>query len=105
MAHYTLIVAARPVAGHEAEWHRWYDDVHLDEVLAIAGFVSAIRLHCIDQTAELGPWLAIYGIDAADDQAAHDALTRLQGAPLTTSGAMDPDSVTFALFRDGVQRP
>lgn len=105
MGKYTLIVAAQPVAGREVEWHRWYDNVHLDEVLAIAGFVSATRLHGIDGIAAMGPWLAIYGIEATDDAMAHGALARLQSAPLTTSVAMDPGSVTFALFREGVSRP
>jgi len=105
MPRYTLIVTAQPVVAREAEWHRWYDDVHLDEVLSVSGFQSAVRLHSIDPVAELGRWMALYGIEADDDQAAHDALERLKVAPLTTSPAMDFDTVTFALFRNGAHRP
>lgn len=91
--------------GREAEWQRWYDDVHLDEVLAVPGFVGALRLQAVDGAPPMGPWLASYRIDAVDDRAANDALRRLQTADLTASEAMDSGSVVFSLYRDGVRRP
>lgn len=102
---YTLIVAARPVAGREADWNRWYDETHLDEVLTVQSFVSAVRLRAITSDPSLGSWLAVYGIAAVDDAAADAALRRLQSAALTVTDAMDGSSVTFSLYRNGSSRP
>ncbi|GAA4553704.1 hypothetical protein [Pseudonocardia xishanensis] len=38
-----LMVFTAPVPGREVEYHRWYDEIHLDEILALPGFVGARR--------------------------------------------------------------
>jgi hypothetical protein len=46
--------------GREADWNRWYDEVHVPAILGVPGFRSVTRF------AELGRpghYLAIYAID------------------------------------------
>lgn len=101
MPRYTLIVATQPVDGEREAYDRWYDHTHLGEVLELDGFVSARRLIAVD-APDAPANLALYEIDAEDVSAAYDALARLQAAPLTTTPALDPTSVTFAMYCAGV---
>jgi hypothetical protein len=61
-----------------AEYHEWYDTVHVPEILKVEGFVSARRLESLDGES----FIAIYEIEG-DVEAAKAKLTELQ-----TSGAM-----------------
>ena len=38
---YFFFAFSNPVAGHEDEYNRWYDQQHAPDVVAIPGFVSA----------------------------------------------------------------
>jgi hypothetical protein len=59
-----LYVESRPKdPARAAEYQRWYNDVHLAEVVAVAGFVSARRFGPVDDD---GPFVAIFEIDADD---------------------------------------
>lgn len=100
MPRYTLMVTAKPLKGGEVEWNRWYDHIHLDEVLRLEGFVSAQRFAGIGEAAL--PYLAVYGIEAVDDSAAHAVLDRLRSAPLTQCSMMDASSVIFSMYRNGL---
>ena len=80
MARHILVVFTNPVAGREEEFNRWYDDVHLAEVLALPGFVRAERFVASEaQLVKAGPWkyLAIYEIEADDP---HQAMAALEAA-------------------------
>jgi hypothetical protein len=98
MALYTLIVSARPIPGGDEAWHRWYDMVHLPEVLSLDGFVSASRYRVVGNAAIGHEWLAIYGIDAGGDAEAEATVERLKAAPLTPCETMDLNSITFSLY-------
>jgi hypothetical protein len=43
------------------EFNRWYDEVHLPEVLACPGFISAARFECTDGQPR---FLAIYELES-----------------------------------------
>jgi hypothetical protein len=58
----------------EAEYHSWYNEIHLPEVVALDGFVSARRLAPADGK---GPFVALYEMEADDLQAAADNLQRV----------------------------
>ena len=60
------VVKSNPVAGKEAEFNRWYSEVHLPEVLQIEGFQSAQRLFLTPQQMQpqSHSYLAIYSIDS-----------------------------------------
>ncbi|MFE4966124.1 hypothetical protein [Streptomyces sp. NPDC056660] len=75
MARGLLYVETWPSAPErEAEYHAWYEEVHLPEVVSLDGFVSARRLAPVDGK---GPFVALYEMEADDLQAAVD---NLQGA-------------------------
>jgi hypothetical protein len=55
-----LVVQSRPSSPEEAtDYHRWYVDVHVPEMLKIEGVVSARRLEALDG----GSFLAVYEVD------------------------------------------
>ena len=60
------MVKSNPVAGKEAEFNRWYSEVHLPEVLQIEGFQSAQRLFLtpLQMQPQSHSYLAIYTIDS-----------------------------------------
>ena len=92
-------VRSNAVPGREAEFDSWYDEVHLPEVLAIPGFLSAQRYRLSEQ--QMFPdqrygWLAVYEIDTDDVE---DTLDRLRGAShLQMSDAFDFASIDAAVF-------
>lgn len=43
------------------EWHQWYDNVHVPELLSVPGFVKASRY---EARAEPGVFLAVYEVDS-----------------------------------------
>lgn len=61
-----MLVESKPISSDSvSEFHAWYDEVHIPEVLAVAGFVSARRLESQDGTT----FVAIYEIDTDIDTA------------------------------------
>ena len=68
MAKHVLLVFSDPTEGKEDEYNRWYDDVHLGEVLAVEGFVSAQRFKVSDVAPGLTEhkYLAIYNLETDD---------------------------------------
>lgn len=78
MPRHLLIVETSCAEGSDAEFNRWYDEVHIPQLLTIDGFVGARRYRLAD--AQMGrsrpeqPYLALYEIEADDPQAALDAL-------------------------------
>ena len=90
-----MYVETMPVsADREVDYHKWYNDTHLAEIVAVDGIVSARRFAPVDGN---GPFIAIYELDS-DDLA--DPMRRL--AELGQSGQMsslehlqlDPPPVT-----------
>ena len=51
----------------EAEYHKWYNDTHLEQILTVDGIVSARRFA---PTKGDGPFIAIYELDCDDLDAA-----------------------------------
>lgn len=93
------IVRTNAVRGREAEFDRWYDTVHLPEVLALPGFLSAQRYRLSAQQVlpdQQHGWLAVYEIDSSDIAG---TLDRLRGAThLQMSDALDLASIDAAVF-------
>ena len=59
-----MYVESRPsTPERQAEYNNWYDEVHLAEVCAIDGVVSARRFVPVDGE---GPFVAIYELEADD---------------------------------------
>ena len=91
-----LLVFTNPVDGDEEAFNRWYDDVHLDEVLQVPGFVAAERFRLTEE--QMGPeergyrYLAIYEVEGDPAQAFEELQ---KAAPnMDMSPAMDPTTYT-----------
>ncbi|MGW6332954.1 hypothetical protein [Nocardia rhamnosiphila] len=91
MARGILYVETWPSAPEqEAEFHRWYDEVHLHEVVAFDGFIGARRLVPVDGR---GPFVALYEIEADDLQAVVDNMVKVHaegGLRMSDSIRTDP---------------
>ena len=64
MAKGILLVESRPSSSErETEFNEWYESVHMPEVLALDGFVSARRFRPVSAGE---PYVTVYEIDADD---------------------------------------
>jgi hypothetical protein len=106
-----FVVLTNPTAGQEDEYNDWYDNVHLQEVTAIPGFVAARRYRLTGAQLEgFGDskqrYLALYWIEG--DPA--DAFERLGSEiaegrivlPECLNGA-DTECVNFEAFGELVR--
>jgi hypothetical protein len=99
MGHYSYVVLTRAKPGQEAEFGRWYDERHLDDVARIPGVVAARRFNVIHQQVanlDVPQWhsLAIYEIEADDPQSVLSAISAASGTEVMP--------ITDALDRDGL---
>ncbi len=54
------------IASREKEYNDWYDNVHIPDILATPGFISARRYEQKEFRDGRGKYLAIYQIDTDD---------------------------------------
>jgi hypothetical protein len=82
MAKHLLLVFSGPTEGAEDEYNRWYNDIHLPEVVATDGFVSAQRFKFDDGAPGVVEqrYLAIYEVDTDDVQLAKKSLEAAAGS-------------------------
>lgn len=76
MGRHLVVVMSNPVEGREDEFHDWYENTHLDEVLATCGWASAerFRLSAV-RGADCGfAHLAVYDAEGSDASAILDTL-------------------------------
>jgi hypothetical protein len=101
MAIYRLIAFTDPVAGRDQEYNDWYNNVHLPDVVAIPGFVSAQRFVLKIATAgEIkNKYVAIYDMQT-DDPAALMAEVgrRIDAEQIILSQALDMTAENSGIF-------
>lgn len=92
MAKGIIHVESRPSSpDREQEYNTWYDEVHLPELVALDGFVSARRLRPVDGN---GPYVALYEIEGDDLQAILDNMLANAGQlHLSDALQLDPPPV------------
>jgi hypothetical protein len=62
-----LYVETRPIAPEEEEaYHKWYNEIHLPEVVSIEGVLSARRFGPVGDD---GPFITVYELEANDIEA------------------------------------
>lgn len=85
-----LVVQTNAVAGREDEFERWYDGMHIPEILTIPGFVAAQRF-VLEPDARPGEtpapfrYLAIYELDVPVVAAAASLVEAIPGLTWTES--------------------
>lgn len=96
------IVLTNSTAGEDAAFNAWYDGRHLDDVLAIPGFVAAQRFRLAAETAgKPSPWgyLALYELaPETAETAMSDLQARAGSVAMPLSPALDTASVYARLF-------
>jgi hypothetical protein len=100
MSRFVLTVVGNAVAGREDEANDWYDNIHLQEVLALPGFVSAQRFEPTE--AEEGKpvrYLAHYEIEADDPSGPMAALGQAVQTTMNMTDAMDATSFVSNVYK------
>lgn len=87
-----LYVETSPAEGREADWHSWYDEVHIPEIFKhVPGFQAATRFKRAEG-GQAGPddggYCTVYEIESEDPTATfQDLVTAVQSGQLTMSDA------------------
>ncbi|HEX7854160.1 MAG TPA: hypothetical protein VF503_10730 [Sphingobium sp.] len=105
MPKFKMVALTNPVRGRDDEFNDWYQNIHLPEIVAYKGMVSAQRFKVAVPLQEPGGtsfgYLAIYDIDTDDVGA---LLQRFGGDSAagknTTSDAADSASSYTVIFNE-----
>ena len=96
MPAYQVHVLTNPVPGKEAEFTKWYDEVHVPEIIATEGFVTGQRFEIKSHNgaAPAHRFLAIYDVTPGHDPAVAlaDIVARTQDGRFTATDAMGPNA-------------
>lgn len=102
MAKYKLVVLTNPMTGEqEDEFNDWYDNIHLDDVVAVPGFISAERFKLKDGLGfpHSHRYLALYEVETDTPETACQELFSRQGTELMMiSEALDLPGAMAGLF-------
>jgi len=101
MAKCKLIALTNPLPGKEAEFHDWYQNKHLPELVAFAGVQGAQRYKLVAKLmgADANQWLAIYDIDIDDPGALLAQMGQAAASGKLTPGTASDMATTYtALF-------
>jgi len=85
-----MVVESRPVSPErEDEYNRWYDETHIPEISAIAGFVGARRYRMIGDGGRareraVHDYIVLYELEADDVTRPVQELRERSAAGLTT---------------------
>lgn len=105
MSRYKLIVLSDPVEGGEDEYNDWYSNQHLQDIVALDGFVTAQRFKLLDPGPDgigvVPParYLAVYEIDGDKIDVARAGLlaTKLEREDAIASSRVPQLPVSSAL--------
>lgn len=98
---FLLLLQSNAAPGREAEFHDWYDNRHVPDLLAVPGIVSAQR-YAVSALQPLQPhghrYLALYEIETDDLARTMTAIGERSGTDLMPiSDAMSEDRVALFL--------
>lgn len=100
---YIMHVTSRAVAGREADYNQWYDDIHAVEMCALPGVNSCTCFRELDMEGkETGLFIADYEVETGDPAALLQSV--FAAAPsmrLTDSIDMESPRFTFLLPNKG----
>jgi len=108
MGNYTLVVFTNPVEGREDDYNEWYDNQHLGDVIAAAGFDRAERLRLTDIAPSPDAqhrYLALYQVETDDPESVFKGLIAAAGTDaMPMSDAIDLKSTSMGLFETITER-
>ena len=67
-----LVLSNCKDAAQEQEFNRWYEEVHIPDILDAGGFHTAYRYESVDPAATKAKYLAIYETDNIDPAKARE---------------------------------
>jgi hypothetical protein len=100
-----LVVYTNPITpDREDDFNKWYDAVHLPEVLQIDGFTGATRYRVAEAQAKGAPepahrFMAIYEVDTAEPQALLDTMLR-DASKMDMGDSLDWPSARAHLYEE-----
>jgi hypothetical protein len=101
MAKFKLIALTTPLPGKEDEFHDWYQNAHLPELVNTFNMEGAQRYELVAKLAgsDENPYLAIYDIEADDPMAFLGKMGEVaQSGELTPPSFQDMATTYTALF-------
>jgi hypothetical protein len=101
VAKHIFLVFTDPVAGRDSEYNDWYSHRHVEDVLAMPGFVAAQRFKLAENSEKNlpGSYLAIYEMETDDPAAAVATLSAAaQEGRMFVSSALDAAKAITATF-------
>lgn len=107
MAKMKLVALTRPLPGREAEYHEWYNNTHLPELVNTFGMAGAQRYKLVTKLmgSDENEFLAIYDIEAVDPMAFLGAMgAASKSGKLIQSDAQDFGTCYTALFTEMGER-
>jgi len=94
MGTYQVYIFLNPAEGREAEFHEWYENTHLDDVLATAGMRTAQRFNVdtVIGADNANSHLAVY---ETDGESADEVMHRLNSTrdQRAMSDALDASAI------------
>ncbi len=107
MAKFKMIALTTPLPGKEAEFHDWYQNTHLHELVSFAGMQGAQRYQLVAKLmgSDSNPWLAIYDIECDDPMAFLGAVGEAAASGKMTPATFQDMATTYtALFSEYGER-
>lgn len=103
MANYILMVFTDPMPGQEDEYNRWYDDIHITELLEKVPGIESAKRYTEDATSPESldrKYLAIYELETDDPNTVMADLARLaESGEMNVSPALDGDNSRLMIFK------
>lgn len=101
MPRFTLVAISNPMIGRETECGAWYDATHLKDMLTVPGVVSAQRFELLRgaPSKAFKRYMAIYEVEAEDEDAARRIINTLNAANLPLAESLDVSSVNLAVYK------
>ena len=106
MARHTMLVLVNAKEGRDEEFNRWYEDVHLTDILAVPGFIAARRFEAADAQMTGVPkhrYMTLYEIETDDIAQAIKDLGAAAGG-MDLSDAMETNGGVSVVYSLASQR-
>jgi hypothetical protein len=94
-----LIVRAVVPAEIEADWNRWYNEVHLPEITACPGFLSSRRY--VSDSGGMRRYVAVYALAGPEAMASPEFASRRGWGPF--AGRVEATVEVYSGVAGGVQ--